>query len=98
MKYFHPVNKRRNAIGFHFSTAYTTGYGGRDVPPFSRFYMGGETDIRGFDIRSISPVVFIPPHSVQQIVYPAPRAVRPNRLPITRPLTIPGLFCTPTLP
>jgi outer membrane protein insertion porin family len=98
MKYFHPVNKRRNAIGFHFSTAYTTGYGGRDVPPFSRFYMGGETDIRGFDIRSISPVVFIPTQSVQQIVYTDPRALGPNGFPITRALNIPVLFFTPTLP
>jgi outer membrane protein insertion porin family len=27
-------------------------------PPFQRFYMGGENDIRGFDIRSVSPVAF----------------------------------------
>src|SRR5260370_26390520 len=75
MKYFHPVNKRRNAIGFHFSTAYTTGYGGRDVPPFSRFYIGGQTDIRGFDIPSISPLVFIPTQSGQQIVHTDPTAL-----------------------
>ena len=63
VKYFHPINKHRNTIGFHFSAAHTTGYAGQEVPPFSRFYMGGESDIRGFDIRAISPVTFIPQHS-----------------------------------
>ena len=29
-------------------------------PPFQRFYDGGENDLRGFDIRSISPVAFLP--------------------------------------
>jgi outer membrane protein insertion porin family len=69
IKYFHPINKRRNAVGLHFSTAYITGWGGGEVPPFSRFYMGGENDIRGFDIRSISPVVFIPTVTAQTIFY-----------------------------
>jgi outer membrane protein insertion porin family len=36
------------------------GYAGRVPPPFSRFYLGGEYDIRGFDIRSISPLAFFP--------------------------------------
>jgi outer membrane protein insertion porin family len=59
-KYFHPINKKRNAIGVRFLGAYTTGYGGKEIPPYSRFYMGGENDIRGFDIRGISPVAYIP--------------------------------------
>jgi outer membrane protein insertion porin family len=64
-KYFHPINKGRNVLGFHAMGSMITGYGGRVSPPFSRFYMGGEQDIRGFDIRSISPVAFFP--SVSQI-------------------------------
>jgi outer membrane protein insertion porin family len=59
-KYFHPVNKGRNVLGFHTVFSMITGYGGRVAPPFSRFYMGGEQDIRGFDIRSISPVAYFP--------------------------------------
>jgi outer membrane protein insertion porin family len=59
-KFFHPVNHKRNAIGFRFLAAWTTGYGGKEVPPYSRFYMGGENDIRGFDIRAISPITYIP--------------------------------------
>jgi outer membrane protein insertion porin family len=59
-KQFRPINKRRNVLGYRARVAYTTGYGGKEIPPYSRFYMGGEDDIRGYDIRSISPVTFIP--------------------------------------
>ncbi len=37
-----------------------TGYGGRVPPPFSRFYIGGEEDIRGYYIRSVSPISWYP--------------------------------------
>jgi len=63
-KYWHPVRNVRSdhptAIGFRFLTSTVIGYGGRVVPPFSRFYIGGEEDIRGFDIRTVSPVAFYP--------------------------------------
>jgi outer membrane protein assembly complex protein YaeT len=59
-KQFRPINKRRNVLGYRARLAYTTGFGGKEIPPYSRFYMGGEDDIRGYDIRSISPVTFIP--------------------------------------
>jgi outer membrane protein insertion porin family len=59
-KQFVPVQNRRNAIGFNFTGSYISGYGGLVAPPFQRFYMGGENDVRGFDIRSISPVAFLP--------------------------------------
>jgi len=59
-KHYIPVQKRRNAIGLHAQASFMTGYGGLVAPPFQRFYMGGENDLRGFDIRSVSPVAFIP--------------------------------------
>ena len=59
-KRFQPVNKGRNTLGMRLQGSFITGYGGQVAPPFQRFYMGGDTDIRGFDIRSISPVVFFP--------------------------------------
>ena len=40
-----------------------TGYGGKAIPPFSRTYIGGEQDIRGFQIWGISPIAFIPSES-----------------------------------
>jgi outer membrane protein insertion porin family len=55
-----PVQKRRNTIGFRVQGSFISGYGGLVPPPFQRFYMGGENDIRGFDIRSVSPVAFLP--------------------------------------
>lgn len=59
-KHYIPVQKRRNAVGLHFQGSFLSGYGGVVAPPFQRFYMGGENDIRGFDTRSISPVAFLP--------------------------------------
>jgi len=40
--------------------SFVTGYGGKLAPPFSRFYMGGEQDVRGFEIWGISPWAFVP--------------------------------------
>jgi outer membrane protein insertion porin family len=55
-----PVQKGRNTVGFRLQGSFLTGYGGLVPPPFQRFYDGGENDLRGFDIRSISPVSFLP--------------------------------------
>jgi outer membrane protein insertion porin family len=30
------------------------------VPPFERLFLGGEQDLRGFDIRTVTPIAFIP--------------------------------------
>jgi len=59
-KHYIPVQNRRNAIGLHFLGSFMSGFGGLVAPPFQRFYMGGENDLRGFDIRSVSPVAFLP--------------------------------------
>ena len=59
-KHFIPLQKRRNTVGFNVTSSFLTGYAGLVPPPFQRFYDGGENDIRGFDIRSISPVSFLP--------------------------------------
>ena len=59
-KKFIPVQNRRNAVGFNVQGSFISGYGGLVAPPFQRAYMGGENDLRGFDIRSVSPVAFLP--------------------------------------
>jgi outer membrane protein insertion porin family len=59
-KYFHPINRKRNVLAFHFLSAFASGYGGRVVPPFERLFLGGEQDLRGFDIRTVTPIAFIP--------------------------------------
>ena len=97
-KMFRPINKRRNTIGVHTTAAFITGYAGKEVPPFSRFYMGGENDIRGFDVRSISPVTFIPTATRQNFVYTDPTTLNGNGTPLQRSLSVPVLGYTITFP
>ena len=59
-KYFHPVGKQGRAVGMRLLVSTVSGFGGKVAPPSSRFFLGGEDDIRGFDIRSISPVSYYP--------------------------------------
>ena len=59
-KYFKSVGNRGHVIGMRFLTSFLSGFGGKVPPPFRRAYMGGETDIRGFEIFGISPMVWIP--------------------------------------
>ncbi|MGA2270819.1 MAG: outer membrane protein assembly factor BamA [Bryobacteraceae bacterium] len=60
-KYFHAAPWHRNHIlAFHVMGTSISGYGGKYVPPFSRTFMGGEQDIRGFEIWGITPIAFIP--------------------------------------
>ena len=59
-KQFFPMQKRRNALGYNIQASFITGYNGVVAPPFERAYLGGENDIRGFDIRTISPIAYLP--------------------------------------
>src|SRR5258708_18413948 len=68
-KKFKPLTKRRNVLALRGQVAYITSFGGREIPPFNRFYLGGENDLRGYDIRSISPVTFIPTQTRQTVFY-----------------------------
>jgi len=62
MKGIHPKMKApyeaRQSLGYRIQASFLSGYAGHVAPPFQRFYMGGDTDIRGFDIRAISPVAY----------------------------------------
>ena len=97
-KYYHPVNKHRNVLGFHASGAFITGYGGGEPPPYSRFYMGGESDIRGFDIRSITPVTFIPVATSQSFAYNCNTCLNGSGGPTQRIVSVPVLGYTITFP
>jgi outer membrane protein insertion porin family len=59
-KYFHKGLSPKHVVGVHFSGKFLTGFGGKTAAPFNRFFMGGENDIRGFDIWSITPIAFVP--------------------------------------
>jgi outer membrane protein insertion porin family len=69
-KKFIPVQNHRNALGYTLNGSFISGYGNLVAPPFQRFFMGGENDIRGFDIRSISPVAFLPSSNVITLTNP----------------------------
>jgi len=69
-KQFVPMQNGRNALGFTINGSFITGFGGLVAPPFQRFFMGGENDIRGFDIRSVSPVAYLPSSNVITLTNP----------------------------
>ena len=56
----------RNTLGFRIQGSFMSGFAGRVAPPFQRFFLGGDTDIRGFDIRAISPVAYF----VEEVDFP----------------------------
>ncbi|MFY9947701.1 MAG: outer membrane protein assembly factor BamA [Candidatus Sulfotelmatobacter sp.] len=89
-KRFIPVQNRRNAFGFNVQGSFITGYAGLVAPPFQRSYMGGENDLRGFDIRSVSPVAFLPSVGSIALTNPDGTPVLKNPLnPLLGPLTVP---------
>ena len=60
IKYYKPAPwHRHDILAFHLSGSMITGYGGKEVPPFSRRFIGGEQDVRGFDWFEITPIAFI---------------------------------------
>ena len=60
IKHFRPFGGGGRTLGFHLSASTMNGFKGRVLPPFTRFYAGGENDVRGFDSFTIGPVAFLP--------------------------------------
>jgi len=46
---------RRHYIGLNASGGYVWGFGGRAVPTFERFFLGGERSLRCFKSRTVTP-------------------------------------------
>jgi outer membrane protein insertion porin family len=67
-KYFRSGFRKGHVIGAHFLGRFVSGFGGRVAPPFNRFYMGGENDIRGFEIWGVSPIAFVPSQASVQVL------------------------------
>jgi outer membrane protein insertion porin family len=60
IKYFKQAPwHRKHILAFHLLGSLVTGYGGKFIPPFSRTYIGGEQDVRGFEIWGITPIAFV---------------------------------------
>lgn len=58
-KFFKP-HTERTTFAMRGLFSMLTGIGGSVPPPFRRNYMGGENDIRGFRLWSVSPMAYIP--------------------------------------
>jgi outer membrane protein insertion porin family len=52
--FWHPV-LRHQVLGLHINYEFVSPGEGSEVPFWERFYLGGERDIRGYDIYSIGP-------------------------------------------
>ncbi|HWX56817.1 MAG TPA: outer membrane protein assembly factor BamA [Verrucomicrobiae bacterium] len=48
-----------NIFAMRLQGSFITGFNGTVPAPYQRFLMGGESDLRGFDIRTVSPYVFV---------------------------------------
>ena len=60
MRYFRKGLSAKHVIGMHFAAKFLPGSDGKTAAPFNRFYIGGENDIRGFQIWGVSPVAYVP--------------------------------------
>jgi outer membrane protein insertion porin family len=95
--YFRHGIFRRNVMGFHLNTRFITGFGGKVAPPYARYYIGGEDDVRGFDILTISPVAYIPTEATIN-VYNNDCDLRALPLTCTQRLSPYGVPITRTVP
>jgi outer membrane protein insertion porin family len=95
---FRQINKKRNVLGYRLQASYIRSFGGLELPPFSRFYMGGEDTVRGFDIRAVSPVTFIPVKVLQPFSFFDPTTLDASGNPRLRTLQIPILTYQTTFP
>jgi outer membrane protein insertion porin family len=60
IRYFHPSPlNHAHILAFHATGYIITGYGGKEIPPYSRSFIGGEQDVRGFENWGITPLAFI---------------------------------------
>jgi len=98
MTYFHPHYHRRNVIALRVQGRMITGFGGKEVPPNNRFYAGGEQDIRGYDVYTISPFVFIPFSTTAPITFLNPQVLNSQGLPTAQTIPINVLEFVPTRP
>jgi len=97
-KYFRPHYRGRNVIALHLMSSFVTGYGGRVVPPYSRWFLGGEQDLRGFDVRSVAPIAFIPLSSATAFSYLDPTKLNIAGEPTIQSFTVPTLNYQITFP
>jgi len=92
------VNNKRNVFGLRLQTVFTTGYGGTEVAPNSRFFTGGDDSIRGFDIRTISPIAFLPVSTTRAVNFNVPNQWGSTGRPVLETVNVPILTYTIVYP
>jgi outer membrane protein insertion porin family len=101
VKGLRPNTDGRNVIAFRIQASYIQGFSGDVAPPFSRFYSGGDNELRGFDVRMATPYAFIPVRANITLTNPdgTPVPIDPNNftlgnitipIPIYRPVSVGG--------
>ena len=98
MTYFHPSYHRRNTIAVKVLAGQITGYGGKEVPPYNRFYLGGENDVRGYNFYTISPFVMIPFSTTTNVTFFNPQSINQLGQPNLVTLPVNVLEYIPTRP
>ncbi|MFQ5663105.1 MAG: outer membrane protein assembly factor BamA [Terriglobia bacterium] len=98
IKHFRPINRGRNTLAFRLLGSFLTGFGGRVPAPFTRFYIGGEDTVRGFDIRAVSPLAFVPVRTSLPVFFLDPTRLDPNGNPRLRQTIVEVLNQTVTFP
>jgi outer membrane protein insertion porin family len=70
MKNFRFDREGGHTLGYRLLGSYITGYRGLVANPAERFYTGGDQDLRGFDIRTVSPYAFLVDQTAVPLVNP----------------------------
>jgi outer membrane protein insertion porin family len=84
LKHFRPINRGRNTLAFRLIGSFVTGFGGQVPSPTSRFYIGGEDTVRGFDIFAISPMAYVPLTTAVPVFFTDPTHLDDNGNPTLR--------------
>jgi outer membrane protein insertion porin family len=101
VKGLRPNPDGRNVVAIRLQASYIQGFSGDVAPPFSRFYSGGDNELRGFDVRAATPYAFIPVRQNITLTNPdgSPVPIDPNNftlgnitipIPIYRPVSVGG--------
>ena len=59
-----------NILAMRAQLGYVQGFGGDVAPPNNRFYAGGESELRGFDVRGATPYGYVPTRVNVQLTNP----------------------------
>jgi outer membrane protein insertion porin family len=70
MHYLIHSDTGHNVLGVRAQLGYVQGFGGDVAPPNNRFYAGGESELRGFDVRGATPYGYVPSRINFQLTNP----------------------------